>query len=153
MTDEELAEEAVSDMRDVIESWDRTTPLRWTAGDFLDYMRMEARPEDPCFKSAYAATVREKLPEMVAAERAAFERLLSGFIATRGLAGLSGFTFKRFDDAESAYDQVRRWNDEAETQQQKEAARQSRVSIAKDVLWETYRDGKLVYGKLFREIV
>lgn len=153
MTDEELAEEAVSDMRDVIESWDRTTPLRWTAGDFLDYMRMEARPEDPCFKSAYAEAVREKLPEMVASERAAFERLLRGFIATRGLPGGGGFAFQHFCHAESAYDQVRRWNDEAETEQEKEAARQSRVRIAEAVMWETYRDGKLVYGKLFREIV
>lgn len=147
----ESEEQAREDIAAAFAEWDREFPLSWDAEEMVDYWTsnrsLDARADAIRNRSTYTQAVERILPAMLETERKGWEQRAAAYhVARIGLPGSSTFSYSVHTDLEAAHDAL----DVVENDTMRSAARDRAVMSGARCLWDTWRDGRLVYRDLLR---
>lgn len=151
----ECEEQAREDIAAAFSDWDREYPLAWTADEMVDYWTSERAMDDRAAtireRREYANAVEHILPGMLDIDRKAFEqRAAACYVATISLPGSSQFSYSVHDSEDAAHEAIEAFERDADTEELRNAARQSAVLRGQRCLWDTWQDGRLIYSDLLR---
>lgn len=153
----ECEKQASEDIAAAFGEWDRERPLAWTADELVSYWTDERDSDERAAtirdRREYARAVERILPGMLATERLGFEqRAAAYYVARISLPGSARFSYSVHDSADAAGEVIEAFEREADTEELRNAARQSSVLSGPACLWDTYQDGRLIYADLVRAL-
>lgn len=153
----ECEERAREDIAAAFGEWDRECPLSWTADEMVCYSTdgnsMDERASIIRARVEYGTAVERILPAMLATERQAFEqRAVAHWVARVSLPGTQSFGYTVHDSEDEAQAVIDELEASADTEADRQAARQSAVVRGDRCLWDTWQDGRLIYADLVRAL-
>lgn len=153
----ECEEQAREDIAAAFGEWDRSRPIAWTADEMASYWTDERGMDERAAvirdRREYTAAIERILPRQLATERKGFEqRAVAVWVARRSLPGTQAFGYTVCGSEEEAQAIVDADAASAETEADRQAARQSAVVRGDRCLWDTYQDGRLIYADLVRAL-
>lgn len=153
----ECEDRARDDIAVAFGEWDREYPLTWTADEMASYWTderdMDERAEAIRERGEYRAAIERILPRMLEIEQQGFEqRAVAYWVARVSLPGTQSFGYTVHDSEDEAQAAIDEFNASAETEADRQAARQSAVVRGDRCLWDTWQDGRLIYGRLVQSL-